>query len=60
MDIKPYAKNAKKHPAKQIKALARAIEAFGFSPAIEVDTEGVIVSGHGRFQAAQELGITKI
>lgn len=59
INITPYAKNAKKHPAKQIKALARAIEAFGFSPAIEVDVDGVIVSGHGRFQAAQELGLTK-
>lgn len=59
MDITPYAKNAKKHPRSQIKALGRAIEAFGFSPAIEVDTDGVIVSGHGRFQAAQELGLTK-
>lgn len=56
MTITPYPKNAKKHPQSQIKALARAIEAFGFSPAIEVDKNGVIISGHGRFLASQELG----
>lgn len=56
MKIIPYELNAKKHPVTQIKALAEAIKHFGFSPAIEVDTKGVIVSGHGRFLAAQELG----
>lgn len=60
MNIVPYPKNAKKHPRTQIKALGRSIEAFGFSPAIEVDTEGIIVSGHERFQAAQELGVRAI
>lgn len=59
MDIKPYPKNAKQHPKSQVKALARAIAAFGFSPAIEVDIDGVIVSGHGRFLAAQELGYSE-
>jgi len=56
MKITPYGKNAKKHPEKQIKALARAIKAFGFSPALEVDKDGVIISGHGRWLAAQLLG----
>lgn len=54
MNIRPYPKNAKKHPKDQIEKLARAIERFGFSPAIEVDREGVIVSGHGRWMAATE------
>lgn len=56
MEIKPYPKNAKKHPKDQVKKLAVAIRTFGFSPAIEVDKEGVIISGHGRYLAAQELG----
>ncbi len=56
----PYTKNAKKHPKKQVEQLARAIEAFGFSPAIEVDTEGVIISGHGRWEAVQKLGWTEL
>ena len=54
MNIRPYPQNAKKHPKDQIEKLARAIERFGFSPAIEVDKEGVIVSGHGRWMAATE------
>lgn len=59
MDITPYPKNAKRHPNKQIKQLANAIKAFGFSPAIEVDPDGVIIAGHGRYLASQELGLTK-
>src|SRR3990167_16621 len=59
MQIKSYPKNAKKHPKWQIEKLARAIKQFGFSPAIEVDEDGVIVSGHGRYLAAQKLGWTK-
>ena len=61
MQIRPYPKNAKRHPKDQIEKLSRAIERFGFSPAIEVDAEGVIVSGHGRWMAATEnLGWTDI
>ena len=57
--LKPYPKNAKKHPNWQIEKLAIAIKKFGFSPAIEVDEEGVIISGHGRYLASQKLGWTE-
>ena len=57
--LKLYPKNAKKHPNWQIEKLATAIKKFGFSPAIEVDEEGVIISGHGRYLASQKLGWTE-
>lgn len=43
MDIKPYPKNAKKHPKKQIEQIAASIKEFGLNQPIVVDKEGVII-----------------
>ena len=58
--IKPYEKNAKKHPAKQIKQVAESIKEFGFNQPIVVDKEGVIIVGHGRYEAAKLLGLKDV
>jgi len=50
-EIKPYAKNAKKHPAKQILQIARSLQEFGWQQPIIVDKKGVIIVGHGRLEA---------
>lgn len=55
--IKPYEKNAKKHPADQVKKVADSIREFGFNQPIVVDKDGVIIVGHGRYAAAQSLGL---
>ena len=57
MEIKPYEKNAKKHPKKQIEEVANSIKAFGMNQPIVVDKEGVIIVGHGRYEALQLLGM---
>jgi len=59
-DIKPYSKNAKQHPEKQIKKIADSIQEFGFNQPIVVDKEGIIVVGHGRYIAAQFLGLEEV
>lgn len=56
MEIKPYHKNAKKHPKKQVEQIKASIENFGMNQQIVVDKNGVIIVGHGRFAALQELG----
>lgn len=56
MQITPYIKNAKKHPRKQIEQIAASIEAFGMNQPIVVDKNGVIIVGHGRFEALNYLG----
>jgi|688.fasta_scaffold655620_2 ParB-like chromosome segregation protein Spo0J len=58
--IKPYEKNAKKHPESQIKKLAEIIQEFGFRQSILVDQDMVIVSGHGRLLAAKLLGMKEV
>lgn len=55
-NIKPYEKNAKKHPKKQIEAVAKSIKEFGMNQAIVVDKQGVIIVGHGRYEALKHLG----
>lgn len=58
--ITPYEKNAKKHPAKQIAQVAASIKEFGFNQPIVIDKTGVIIVGHGRYEAAKSLGLTEV
>lgn len=53
-DIKPYQKNAKKHPDKQLEALAKVVAEVGWRQNTEVNQDGVIVAGHGRYLAWQK------
>lgn len=54
MQVKPYKKNAKKHPDKQLKKIAASLREFGWQQPIVVDKEGVIIVGHGRWKAYQK------
>lgn len=54
MEIRPYEKNAKKHPPKQIELIASSIRDFGWQQPIKVGENGVIIAGHGRWSAYQE------
>jgi hypothetical protein len=49
--------NARVHGKKQIAQLARSFQQFGFTSPIVVDQNGVILAGHGRWQAAKQLGL---
>lgn len=57
MEIRPYSKNAKKHPKKQIEQIMASIKEFGMNQPIVVDKEGVIIVGHGRYEALKALGM---
>ena len=50
-DIKPYDKNAKKHPDKQLKLIADSIKAFGWQQSIKLGDKDTIIIGHGRWLA---------
>ena len=54
--IKPYPQNAKKHSKKQVEQIANSIKEFGMNQPIVVDKEGVIIVGHGRYEALKHLG----
>lgn len=55
MNITPYEKNQKKHPKKQIEQVANSIKEFGMNQPIVVDKQGVIIVGHGRYEALKLL-----
>jgi hypothetical protein len=54
-DIKPYAKNAKKHPKGQVEAIARSIKEFGFNQPVVLSSRNEVIVGHGRILAAIQL-----
>jgi DNA modification methylase len=58
--IKPYARNARNHPRRQVNLIAAAMQEFGFTNPIITDENGEIIAGHGRLQAAKQLGLTTI
>lgn len=58
--IFPYEKNQKKHPAKHIEQVAKSIKEFGFNQPIVVDKQGVIIVGHGRYEAAKALKLDSV
>ena len=59
-DLKPYPRNARTHKRKQIKQIAAAIEAFGFTNPVLIDETSQIIAGHGRVAAAKLLGFAKV
>jgi len=54
-DLKPYEKNAKEHTQKQIEQVAASINKFGFLQPLVIDSNNVVIVGHGRLLAAQHL-----
>lgn len=58
--LRPYARNARTHSKKQIKQIAASIERFGFNNPVLVSDDNEIIAGHGRVEAAKQLGWTKV
>lgn len=55
-DIIPYENNVKLHPKEQIEQIKKSIEEFGNNDPIAIDENYVIIEGHGRLIALEELG----
>ncbi len=57
--IRPYPGNPRDNDD-AVAAVAQSIRQFGFRQPIVVDAEGVIVAGHTRWRAAQQLGLERV
>lgn len=57
-DIKPYPNNPRQNDD-AVEAVAKSLREYGFRQPIVVDAEGVIICGHTRWKAAQQLGLEK-
>ena len=56
----PYARNARTHSEEQVAQIAASIKEFGFLAPVVVSDDMTILCGHGRYYAAQKLGLKKI
>ena len=59
-ELKPYAKNTKKHDKTQIANVAESIKQYGFVQPIVVDKDNSIVIGHCRYEAAKKLKLETV
>ena len=58
--LKPYEGNAKEHPQEQVDQIIASIEKFGMNDPIGIwGEERLIVEGHGRLLALQQMGETE-
>ncbi len=58
--LEPDPRNARLHPAGQVRRIADSIEAFGFNVPVLIDSQNRVVAGHGRVLAARRLALSEI
>ena len=58
--LKPDPKNPRVHRKQQLTQIARSIEQFGFNVPVLVNSELVLMAGHGRVEACKLIGITEV
>lgn len=58
-ELTPYENNPR-YNDEAVKYVAESIKAFGFKVPLVIDKNNVIVCGHTRYKAANELGMTEI
>src|SRR5258706_225489 len=59
-DLQPSPNNPRLHSSQQIRQLKRSISDFGFNIPVVVDESNRVICGHGRLQAALELGFATV
>ena len=57
--ITPYDRNPRRNDH-AVDAVAASIREFGFKVPLVIDAQGVIVTGHTRYKAAQKLGLATV
>jgi DNA modification methylase len=58
--LRPNPRNARTHSKKQLRQIANSIARFGWTYPILADENGTVIAGHGRFKAAELLGLKQV
>ena len=58
--LRPNKRNARTHPQKQIRQIENSYRRFGWTNPIIIDENNAILAGHGRYQAALQLGLREV
>ncbi|MEP6826728.1 MAG: DNA methyltransferase [Aestuariivirga sp.] len=53
-------RNARTHSKKQVKQIAASMREFGFTNPLLIDDQNGILAGHGRLEAAKQLGLAEV
>lgn len=59
-ELKPYENNAKIHTPEQVAQIKESIRQFGFNDPIAIDEHDMVIEGHGRLLALQDMGETEV
>ena len=59
-ELSPHPRNSRKHSRKQLRQIADSIRRFGFTVPVLIDSQGKIIAGHGRVEAAKLIGLTEV
>lgn len=59
-ELKPHPRNARTHSRKQVSQIVASIKRFGFCNPILVDDSNQVIAGHGRLEAAIQLGLSGV
>src|SRR5271156_2650598 len=59
-ELKLNPENPRIHSPRQIRQIARSIEAFGFNVPVLADAELNVIAGHGRILACRQLGLSEV
>lgn len=59
-ELKDYKNNAKQHPKSQLQKIVKSIDMAGFYSPIVIDSNNVIIAGHGRKIAAIDSGLSEV
>jgi ParB-like chromosome segregation protein Spo0J len=56
----PYARNSRTHSDEQVAQIASSIKEFGFTNPVLIDSEGMIIAGHGRVMGARKIQMAEV
>ncbi len=59
-DLNPYAQNNRTHSKASVARVKRSIDKLGFVVPILATSDGEIIAGHGRLEAARALGLKTV
>jgi DNA modification methylase len=58
--LRPNPRNSRTHSKKQIRQIAESIHRFGFLNPLIADSNGIVLAGNGRLEAARLEGLTHV
>lgn len=59
-ELRPYARNARRHSPEHVDQIAASIRQWGWTIPVLVDERGELIAGHGRLLAAKALGLEAV